>query len=289
MNRLLTLLILLAALLPASAQLDVTLQIKRHIFLRGEAIEASVSIRNLSGHEVTLRDTEGHPWFSFEIFRGSDNPVGPHDLAYKNEPLSLLNGDSVTRKVNLLQLYPVNELATYKVRAAVYFFETKKHILSDEVKIDISDGRKVWSRTVGVPDGKVGAGEYHEFSLLTFQTPKELTLYARIEDQSTGTYLGTYPLGRAMQGVSPVGEFDDNNTLYALHNSGPSQYALSKIGVNGEWLGQTMWGAARGVPSVRRKPDGSMVVVGASRQQAATVGGPPVPKISDRPVTVPPR
>ena len=289
MKRLLALCLLLAALLPASAQLDITLDMKRHIFLRGEAIEASVSIRNLTGHEVTLRDTEGHPWFSFEIFRGSDTPVGPHELDYKNAPLTLLNGDTVTRKVNLLQLYPINELASYKVRAAVYFFETKKFLLSDEMKIDISDGRKVWSRTVGVPDGKPGAGEYHEFSLLTFQTPKELTLYARIEDQKTGTCLGTYPMGRIMQGAAPSGEFDESNTLYALHNSGPSQYALSKLGVNGEWLGQTMWSASKGVPSMRKKPDGTMVIVGASRQQTPAIGGPPVPKISDRPVTLPPR
>ena len=287
MKHLLTFLLLLAAYLPASAQLDVRLVIPRRIFLRGESVEASVSIRNLTGHEITLRDTEGHQWFSFEIFRGNDTPIAPHDIAYKNEPLTLLNGDSVTRKVNLLALYPVNELATYKLRAAVYFYETKKYIESDELKIDISDGHKVWNRIVGVPDGKPGAGEYHDLSLLTFQTQKELTLYARIEDQTTGSILGTYPLGRIMQGTRPTAEFDDNNTLYALHNSGPSQYALSKISVNGEWLGQTMWSAPRGIPTVRKKPGGTMVVAGATHQQAPIVGGPPVPKISDRPVSLP--
>ena len=283
MKHLLTFLLLLAAYLPASAQLDVRLVIPRRIFLRGESVEASVSIRNLTGHEVTLRDTEGHQWFSFEIFRGSDTPVAPHDIAYKNEPLTLLNGDSVTRKVNLLALYPVNELATYKVRAAVYFYETKKYIESDELKMDISDGRKVWSRTVGVPDSKPGAGEYHELTLLSFQTQKELTLYARIEDQTTGTILGTYPLGRIMQGARPTAEFDDSNTLYALHNSGPSQYALSKISVNGEWLGQTMWSAYAAPPASAKSPTAPWSSPEPRTKEPPSSEAPPSPKSATAP------
>ena len=283
MKYFLCLCILLVAAGNARAQLDVHIDIKRHIYVRGEPIAATVHIRNLSGHDVTLRDAPGHQWFGFEIMRGSDTPVAPHKADYKNDPLTLLAGDSVSRTVDLLKLYPINEFATYKVRAAIYFEETKKYMISDTLNVDISDGKKVWSETVGVPNGKEGAGQYHSLSLIRFQTPTQLMLYVRVEDVATGTLFGTYPLGRLITGSTPIGEFDNENTLHAFHMTGPNQYMLTKIGVNGEWLGQSLWNAPKGRATVRKKPDGTMVVIGASRERPAAAPMLPVPKISDRP------
>ena len=81
-------------------------------------------------------------------------------------------------------------------------------------------------------------------------------------------------------------EFNDDHTLYAFHMTAPSQYALSKIGVNGEWLGQTLYNSPTGRATVRKKSTGTMVVVGATRdrtQDPAPAGAPPVPKLSDAP------
>ncbi|MEI7776128.1 MAG: hypothetical protein WCK17_15285 [Verrucomicrobiota bacterium] len=289
MKQLFYLCIILVAAAKAHAQLDVHIDIKRHIFVRGEPIAATVHIRNLSGHDVALRDSSGHQWFGFEIMRGNDSPVAPHKADYKNDSLTILAGDSVSRTVDLLKLYPINEFATYKVRAAIYFEETKKYMISETFNVDISDGKKVWSETVGVPNGKEGAGQYHSMALISFQTPKELTLYVRVEDVATGTLFGTYPLGRLITGSTPIGEFDNENTLHAFHMTGPSQYMLSKIGVNGEWLGQSLWNAPKGRATVRKKPDGTMVVIGATKERPATAAALPVPKISDRPPISPPK
>ena len=140
-----------------------------------------------------------------------------------------------------------------------------------------------------VPNGKEGAGEYRSLTLLSFQTPNQLTLYVRVEDVATGTLFGTYPMGRLIAGSTPIGEFDNENTLHVFHMTGPSQYMLTKIGVNGEWLGQSLWNAPRGRAVVRKKADGTMVVVGATREKPAAATALPVPKISDRPPASPPR
>lgn len=280
---------LLFAATGAHAQLDVSLEIKRRIFIRGEAIPVTVNIRNLTGHDVTLRDAPGHQWFGFEVIRGEDTPIAAHKTEYKNEPLTILAGDSLSRTVDLLKLYPVNELASYKVRAAIYFAENQKYMTSGKLNVDISEGKKLWSQTVGVPSGKEGSGEYRSMALLSFQTPGQLSLYARVEDVATGATFGTYPLGRLINGSTPIGEFDNENTLHAFQMTGPSQYLLSKIGVNGEWLGQSQWNAPKGRATVRKKPDGTMVVVGASREKVAGPLALPVPKISDRPPIALPR
>ncbi len=284
MHRLILILAAVMSLpLTAHAQLDVQLELKRRIFLRGEPIEAAVTIRNLTGREVTLRDTPGNPWFGFEIFRDGV-PVPPSDPSYRNQPVTIRTGDSVTRTVNLLKLFPVNELATYKARAAIYFSESKKDFVSQQLTLDISEGRKVFTQTVGVPESLGGSrGENRVMRLITFQQPKEIVLYGRVEDEATGTILGTYPLGRMISGAVPAAEFSNDNTMYAFHMTGPSLYALSKIGVNGEWLGQSLWHAPKGRAAVRKNRDGDMVVVGASRERDPAAGGPPVPKLSDAP------
>ena len=269
----------------ACAQIEVDLEFKRRIYLRGEPIEAKVSVRNLSGHDITLRDVAPHQWFGFEIMR-ADTPLSPHDVNYRNEPLSMLAGETVSRTVDLLQLFPMNEFGTHKVRAAVYFHETQKYYTSDRISLDVSDGRQVWTQTVGVPSGVEGDGELRQFALLTFQTPKEMQLYARVTDEATGTIMATYPLGRILAGARPMVEFSDENTLFAFHMTGPSLYALSQIGVNGEWKGQTLYNAPRGRATVRKKPGGTMVVVGATRDRThdpAPPGTPAVPKLSDAP------
>lgn len=289
MQRLLaSLLLLLLTQIPSFAQLDVGIELQRRMFLRGESIEAKVTIRNLAGRDVVLRDTDAQRWFGFELVRGLDTPIGPLEADYQNPPQTILAGETVERTVDLVKLYPINELGAYSIRATIFFADLDKFVVSPVSKIDISDGKIVFSKTVGVPNGKEGAGEMRDISLIMFQTPKYMGLYGRVEDQASGNVLATYPLGRILGGANPICEFSEDNTLYAMHMNGPSQYALSKIGVNGEWLGQSIWISPTGRAAVRKKPDGTMVVVGASRNREAAPGAAPVPKLSDRPVQLPP-
>jgi hypothetical protein len=270
----------------AHAQLAVTLDLERTLYLRGEPIEATVRIRNLAGKDVMLRDLPGHQWFGFQVERGADNPIGPYDPNYQNPVANILAGETVERKVSLLKLYPINELGSYKVQAAIYFPETKKYMVSEKLPVEITEGKNIWSQTVGVPPDKDGGGTFREMELLSFQLPKERALYVRVTEQDTGDILGTYPLGQMLVGMNPATEFDDQNTLHVFHMVGPNTYWLSKIGVNGEWLGQTIWNSAKGRASLRKKPDGSLVIAGASRKQERA-GAPPIPKLSDRPVAIP--
>lgn len=287
MNRLALLVLFVGIHLAAHAQIEVGLDMKRSLFMRGEPVEATVTIRSLAGKDIMLADDEGSRWFGFQIMKGSDSPVGPYSGDYRNAPQMLLNGGSMKRTVDLLKLYPVNEYGSYTVRAAIYFQETGKYITSAPLKLDISEGRKLWSQTVGVPAAKEGAGDYRVVSLLTFPHPKELVLYARVEDEKSGNVFGTYPLGRLLTGTVPGHEFDRENTLHVFHMFGPSQHYLSKIGVNGEWMGQTVWQSGKGRAFVRKREDGKMVIVGATRSSEKPPPGPDVPRLSDRPVVLP--
>lgn len=289
MPRLLLLLVLsLLGLASAQAQIEIRVELPRRSYLRGESIDATVTIRNLSGHVITLADANGQRWFGFDVVRNNDTPIGPYSADYKNEPVDIESGQSVKRMVDLLKLYPLTELGAYKIQGAIYFSETKKFYTSDPINLDVTDGKVLWRQTAGVPDGKEGSGDLREFSLVLFQKPQSLELYARVEDETTNNVLATYPIGKMIAGTTPMAELNDENTLYILHMSAPSQYSLSKVGINGEWLGQSLWSSATGRATVRRsKTSNEMVVVGAQRIREAATGGPVVPKLSDRPVKLP--
>ncbi len=277
----------LLAVVTARAQIEVSLDLPRHAYLRGEAMAAKISIRNLSGHDVVFADTDGKRWFGFDVSRGRDTPVGPRDPNYQNPPITVLAGETIERRIDLIKLYPINELDSYQIRALIYYPEAKKYFTSAPAKVDVSEGKILWRETAGVPDGKEAAGELRNFSLVMFQTTKTQEVYARVEDQATSSVLATYPIGKMISGSTPMHEFGPDNTLYVLHMNGPSQYALSKVGINGEWLGQSLWSSATGRCAVRKKPNGDMVVVGAQRIREAAPGAPEVPKLSDRPMALP--
>ena len=285
---LLALVFTLCSLVSAHAQIEVSVELPRRAYLRGESIDLKVTIRNLSGHDLVFSDADGRRWFGFEVVRGRDTPLGPLDPNYANPPTTILAGESVERTVDLLRLFPINEHDSYKIRAAIYSAEFKKFFTSDEGNVDISEGKILWRQTAGVPEGKEAAGELREFSLVLFQKPKSLELYVRVEDETTRNCLATYPVGKMIAGSTPVTELSSENTLYVLHMNAPSQYALSKVGINGEWMGQSLWASSTGRAVVRRKPSGDMVIVGAQRIREATAAGAAIiPKLSDRPVIVP--
>ena len=114
-------LLVLAALLPAAhAQLQVDLGLKRTLYLAYEPLIANVSITNLSGNSLNLRDSGGIHWFGFQIETLDGRPIAPLDSRHTTPPLLLKPGEKLTRPVNLTPLFPITEYGGYRIRAAIH-------------------------------------------------------------------------------------------------------------------------------------------------------------------------
>lgn len=287
MNRLRLLLFTLsfaAASLPASGQLSVDLQIKRRNFVRYEPILATVNVTNLSGRDLILRDGESQ-WFGFQITAGgSENLVPPRNPNYHLDPLELKAGATVKRTVNLSSLYSLGEFGNYRIKATIYSNDLNKFFASRADNIQVSDGRVIWQQVVGVPDGMRNGGATHHVSLLEFQDDKQY-LYVRIENRETGVIFCTYQLAPLIAGNEPQVQFDTANNLYILQLVAPKTYGLSKISVNGDYLGQSTYTSTKSRPTLRRLADGTLQIAGGRREVAQT--NLPQPKLSDRPAGLP--
>jgi hypothetical protein len=265
----------------AHAQLSVTLQIKRRLFMIHEPILATVVVGNQTGRDVMLADTaEGGPWFSFQINSTEGRAVAPRDLNYEVEPLQIKAGETLKRTVNLNALFPLNEFGSYRVKASVYFPEFGKYFGSKLDHFAVMEGKSIMKQVVGSPDGG-----YRTVSVLSMEHDTGKMIYARVEGLDDGIVYGCYNLGRVVEGIVPDIKFDSGNNLAVLQLIGPKTFCLSRIGVNGNFIGQSTYITPKSQPYLRKGPDGALQIVGAIRQEQKVAQTEPllVPKVSDRP------
>ena len=280
---------LLAVLAPSlHAQIQVRMDIPRHLYLCYEPIIATVAITNMTGRDLVLADKLPDKWFSFEILNAQNDPIPPRASDYHLDPLTIPVGGTVTRKVNIVNLYPVTDYGTYRVRASVYFAALDKYFASTPVPIEVTEGKTLWQQTVGIPDGQKNAGQYRSYELLAFRQPKDNMLYVRIQDKDGGVVYATLPLGRLVDGYNPDVQVDSLSQLHILQMIAPKEYLYTRLGPNAEMLGQQDYGDRKTRPYLKHSTDGDVVVAGGMEvveQTAQQVNA--GPKLSDRPPGLP--
>jgi len=280
------LLALLCACAPLlHAQVQVGLSIPRHFYLCYEPIVATVTVTNMTGSDLVLEDREPDKWFSFEIMNSRDIPVPPRAADYHLPALTIPTGQTVKRKVNLVNLYPVTDYGPYHVRAQIYVASMEKYFGSPASVVEVTEGQTMWQQKVGIPNGQKNAGQFRSYELLSFRPDKDNILYVRIQDHDAGMVYGTYPLGRLINGYPPEQELDTASDLHVLQMVAPKEYLYTRLGPNGEMLGQDDYTDLKTRPRLRKGPNGTVAIAGGVQVQPQAEGAatPTGPKLSDRP------
>ena len=274
----------MSAAAAAHAQIQVELNFKRVQYIAHEPILATVTIANNSGRDIDLHDDNGQHWFGFEINAGEGRLLAPLKQNAAEPPLHVESGKTVTRKINLTSLYPVQDFGAYHVRANVYFPDLNKFFYSATKVVQVSDARPIWQKTVGVPEGIPGAGEVRTYSLLSNRFVDHTSLYVRVENRDSGAVYTTYSLGRIIASEDPQAEIDRANQLHVLHCAAPRTWAYSHVGLNGELLAHSTFLETKSRPHLRHTADGAIAVSGGMLDvPIAESKRSPAPKLSDRP------
>jgi hypothetical protein len=246
-------------------QIQVELKFKRLQYIAHEPVMATVKITNLAGRDIDLRDDNGHRWFGFEVNAREGRLLAPFKQSNPEPALHVEAGKTVTRKINLTPLFPVQDFGAYHVRANVYFADLNKFFYSQTKVFQVADARPIWQKTVGVPAGKPGAGEMRTYSLLSNRFPDHTSLYVRVENKNSGIVYTTYSLGRVIAYDEPQMELDPANQLHVLHCAAPRSWAYSHIGLNGELLRHSTFMETKTRPRLRHTADGAIAVSGGMR------------------------
>lgn len=272
----------------ARAQIQVDLKLPRLQYIAYEPVVAKLTITNLAGRSIELRDSKGQTWFDFEITGSEGQPIAPVASNKSETPLNIPAGKTVTQKINLTPLYALHDLGAYRVRAHIYFADLSKFFYSQTKVFQVTDARPVWQKTVGLPEGSRAAGNTRTYSLLSNRFPDHTALYVRAEDKSTGVVYATYSLGRIIGLEEPQTELDRTNQLHILHCAAPRNWTYSRVGLNGELLAHSVFTESKTRPRLRHAADGAVIVFGGTIEASvAESARTAIPKLSARPPEMP--
>jgi hypothetical protein len=271
----------------AHAQIDVYISVSRRSYILYEPLPAIVTITNNAGRDLTIEDAGGKQWLNMEITTLDGMLLTPYDPDYKLHALHIAAGQTLQRSIDLTPIFPIREMGTHRVRANIYLAEFDRYFYSNYASFDLTDGKLIWQKTVGVP----GSEELREVSLLTHELPDKLLLYARIRQLNGNTVYTTQSLGSFVtSGHEPLEMLDSHNNLHVLQEAKPGAFRYTIIGLDGQRLTQEAYSKTGIKPPVLAKlADGEVEVHGGQIQVAPAkgVGPPPQPKLSDRPAALP--
>lgn len=272
----------------AHSQITVDLSIKRTIYIAYEPLLATVRITNLTGNRLLLADVEGKRWFGFQIQTLDGRPIPPIDPNYEIDPIQIGPGESITRTVNLTQLYPISDFGSYRVRASVHAPELSGYFSSPPLTVEITEGRLLWQQTVGVPGPAGTENGTRTISLLSHRLSERTDLYLRIEDKTSGIIYCTHRLGDFISYGKPEIQLDATNTIHILQNNIPREFIYSKVGLDGKILDRVTLSAPKDRPRLVRSQEGNVSVVGGFPFDPRATPTPGlIPKLSERPVPMP--
>jgi hypothetical protein len=266
----------------ANAQIQVQLKFNRLQYIAYEPLIATVTITNRAGRDIDLRDEGEQHWFGFEVSRNEGQSIGSATTP-DSPPLRIEASQSVTQKINLTPLFPMQDLGAYHVRAHVYFADLGRYFYSPAKVIEITDARPIWKQSVGVP-GSTGGGDVRTYSLMTNRFSDHTSLYVRVEDENRGIVYATYSLGHVIAFDEPHAEIDRENRLHVLHCAAPRVWSYATIGLNGQLVARSTLLETKTRPHFKRSVDGDVVVIGGTTESAAARAAQnAVPKLSTRP------
>jgi hypothetical protein len=271
----------------ANAQIQVQIKFSRLQYIAYEPLFATVTITNRAGRDIDLHDDGDERWFGFEI-TGRDGQSVPLDSSQRMETLHIETGQTVTQKIDLTRLYPIEDFGTYHVRAHVYFSDLGRYFYSQTKVVEVTDARPIWKQSVGIPADSGAGGDSRTYSLLTNRFADHTSLYVRVEDERRNTVYATFSLGPVIAFDEPHAEIDRENRLHVLHCSAPRAWSYAIIGLNGQLLSHSTLLETKSRPHFKRTPDGEIAVVGGMTEAvAAQAVRNAVPKLSTRPTEKP--
>lgn len=250
----------------APAQLEVRMRMEKQYFLRGEAVYCVLQLKNNSGRDLLMdRTGDGGNWLRFDIRDSNDAnlSVARHEQP-EIDPLAIVAGHTLERRINLTKLYPLVEPGDFKIHAQVYYQPGDTFFRSATEDFTVLPGRVIWEKTVGVPEGQEGAGETRIYELAMLSTRDGDELFFRMRRSKHSGYMTTFLIGKMVDTVNPQATIDEANRLHVMHVEAPQTLAHTVIGTDGEVIGQRNYSATveKGYPRLMQGANGVVSVEG---------------------------
>ncbi len=275
--------LILACVGVAQGQLSTSLRLLKNQYVAGEAVVAVVTITNHAGQDLTFYGDGRVQWLDFNVTDSHSESVTPrgHEMFGK---MTLRAGESMSREVNLAQIYQLSQPGNFSVSAVVRMpGNTGEGSSTNRVRFNQSPGVPYWTQKVGIP-GK--PGQSREFRVLNFNGDEKAQIYAQVIDGQSGENVRTFLLGDVLLLRKPLTAVDRAQRMHVLFLATPTMWVHCQIDTDGKLVDrQIHQRGSQGDPQLLTFADGS-VRVGNSipyDEKAAAEAKGKIRKASDRP------
>jgi hypothetical protein len=273
--RYLLMMLCLAAPTGLLAQLRVELEFEQETYLPHEPLYANVRIYNFSGQTLQLgKDAE---WLSF-VVEPSDGGVVKQ---LKNPDVlgefSLPNGSRAKKMVNLAEAFELTDFGRYYVTAVVRVADWggAEYTIPKPKAVGINSGVTLWQTTFGAPGEENGKPEFRKFHLVQANHVKQLSLYARVTDESERESYALANLGPLVGFSKPHAQIDKWSNLHVFYQDAARTFRYFVIMPDGAILTRQTWELGETKPGLTMNSEGRISVTGGVRRISASDLPPP--------------
>jgi hypothetical protein len=211
----------------AQAQLIVQIRMAREAFLLYEPLPVLVTIRNVSGRPIQLDEVGGRHWLDFTVSEENGREVLCLAGLQSEGSVTIPPNQSITRTVDLLPSYDLRSRGVYRVQAVVDSGGMRTS--SSPLRFNITQGREIWTQTLGLPTRDDQPEEYRTFSLQTRRDGHSDYLYICVRDARKNIVYGLLETGSYIPLGEPSVRFDKEACLHLLYQSSPRAFGYVRV------------------------------------------------------------
>ena len=272
---------LLAAVVPALAQVTVEVTQEQNQFLPGETMITAVHITNRSGQTLPLGGEDD--WLTFSV-ESHDREIVPKTADVPVKGAFLLASSKVaTKRVDLAPCFSATVPGAYSVTATVRIKGWNQEFTSAPKKFDIVEGARLWEQEVGLPQPAGATNTPPETRRYVLQQAHylkaQLRLYLRLMDGAGGRTIRVFPIGPMVSFGRPEPQVDRLSNLHLLYQDKPRSWDYTVFNPDGQVIVHETFDYLTSHPRLQAEGDGRITVVGGARR--VTANDVPTPKPED--------
>lgn len=261
------------------AQLALKLVPSQQKYMQYEPIYLLLRIRNDSGRPIVFgHNAKLQAKLFFEITDQRGNIIGDENPT----PIVISRGKVINPAqtgdivLKFSHYFDLTKVGTYRVHAYISHPMLKEKFKSNDINLEIARGIKIWSRTIGVPDGRIGSkGEIitHDssrtYSIRHLLDGHKPYYYCTLEDNKK--MYQVFRMGPAMTGEKPACIIDTAGSLHILMEIATKIFKYYKVDISGQLLeSNKYYKLTKTRPRLVKGNDGKIFVAG---------GAPAVPNV----------
>lgn len=224
------LMVLVASLLPALAQVRVGIALDHDDVLAFEQVMAIATIYNGANTPIVLGETDYNASLTVMLTQAVSNTEALPSDSHKTlrRPVVIMPGDSHRELIEISDLFDLREEGKYQVTVIVEHDELRYR--SRSIIFTVVNGIEIDAVTHPVPgyrDLKL------TYSLRYWRRRDTEHLFLSVRDNVRAVSYGVYDLGPLIRFKKPSFRYDLTGSLMVIHQSGRERYTRSKFSISG--------------------------------------------------------